>query len=158
MLLVSNSIIRHLAWPALQVLVQASMPLAQWVEHSGRVISKSGWSQNLQSPQVFIQSNFEKLLQDSAVNSVSWEIITGLSVLVALGFFLGSMLVLGALGNAVASWTALAHLDWPALQTLVQVSMPEAHSVEHSGRFEPPGTRLHKLQSPQDSVQSNDEK
>ena len=40
----------------------------------------------------------------------------------------------------------------------MQVLIPETHSIEHSGRFEPPGTRLHKLQSPQDSVQSNDEK
>ena len=51
---------KHLAWPALQVWVHASIPLTQYVEHSDLVLSKPGTSQNLQSPQVSLQSNLEK--------------------------------------------------------------------------------------------------
>ena len=45
------------------------------------------------------------------------------------------------------------HLVLPASHTLLHLSIPRLQSVEHSGRFEPPGTRLHKLQSPQVSLQ-----
>ena len=47
------------------------------------------------------------------------------------------------------------HLVLPASHTLLHLLIPRLQSVEHSGRFEPPGTRLHKLQSPQVSLQSN---
>ena len=50
------------------------------------------------------------------------------------------------------------HLVLPASHTLLHLSIPRLQSVEHSGRFEPPGTRLHKLQSPQVSLQSNPSK
>ena len=50
------------------------------------------------------------------------------------------------------------HLVLPASHTLVHLLIPRLQSVEHSGRFEPPGTRLHKLQSPQVSLQSNPSK
>ena len=45
------------------------------------------------------------------------------------------------------------HLVLPASHTLLHLFIPRLQSVEHSGRFEPPGTRLHKLQSPQVSLQ-----
>ena len=50
------------------------------------------------------------------------------------------------------------HLVLPASHTLLHLFIPRLQSVEHSGRFEPPGTRLHKLQSPQVSLQSNPSK
>ena len=45
------------------------------------------------------------------------------------------------------------HLVLPASHTLLHLFIPRLQSVEHSGRVEPPGTRLHKLQSPQVSLQ-----
>ena len=50
------------------------------------------------------------------------------------------------------------HLDLPASHTLVHLLIPRLQRVEHSARFEPPGTRLHKLQSPQVSLQLNSPK
>lgn len=50
------------------------------------------------------------------------------------------------------------HLVLPASQTLVHLLIPRLQRVEHSARFEPPGTRLHKLQSPQVSLQLNSPK
>ena len=50
------------------------------------------------------------------------------------------------------------HLFLPASHTLVHLLIPRLQRVEHSARFEPPGTRLHKLQSPQVSWQLNSPK
>ena len=50
------------------------------------------------------------------------------------------------------------HLVLPASHTLLHLLIPRLQRVEHSARFEPPGTRLHKLQSPQVSLQLNSPK